>query len=53
MYLKMSSLIAERDQLSQTLSVTKMRLQESDDSRWEAVESSQKTDVMWREIEVE
>jgi len=46
-----SSLSAERDQLDQALTVSRSRLSESEAARWEAVESAQQTDLMWREIE--
>lgn len=46
-----NKLRAECEQLEQSLSVCKVRLKESDEARWEAVDSSQKTDVMWREME--
>lgn len=46
-----SSLSAERDQLDQALTVSRTRLSESEASRREAVESAQRTDIMWREIE--
>jgi chromosome segregation ATPase len=49
---RVSAVEAEREQLQQALSVCRVRLRESEEARWQAVESAQHTDLRWREIEV-